>query len=68
LRWHDADPAVLRFERDGGFGCLVNFGPAPVALPDGSTVLLASVPLDDDGHVPGDAAVWYERRPVDGGA
>jgi hypothetical protein len=30
-----------------------------VAPPDGARVLLASGPLDDDGRVPADVAVWF---------
>jgi alpha-glucosidase len=39
---------------------ITNFGPEPVALPPGSTVLLASGPLIDDG-VPTDVTVWLTR-------
>ncbi|MDU0312407.1 glycoside hydrolase family 13 protein [Phycicoccus sp. M110.8] len=37
---------------------LANLGTEPVALPEGSTVLVASGPLTDDGLVPLDTTVW----------
>jgi alpha-glucosidase len=48
---------VLAFTRPGGFTCVVNTGGAPVALPPGR-VALSSVPLTEDGELPGDAAAW----------
>ena len=38
---------------------LVNLGPAPVALPAGARVLVASDELATDGAVPTDTAVWF---------
>ena len=64
LRWlADADSAAdsgtLHFARGDSFQCLVNLGDAPVTLPQGATVLLASNPLPGDGTtVPADTAVW----------
>ncbi|HVH23864.1 MAG TPA: alpha-amylase family glycosyl hydrolase [Pseudonocardia sp.] len=60
LRWRpECGPDVLSFDRGPGFGCLVNFGPDPTALPDGVRIVLASDPLDEDGRVPADVAVWF---------
>ena len=68
LIWVEAAPAVIAFRRPGmDLACVVNFGDAPVdrptALPDGAAVLLASAPLQADGLVPGDTAVWYGPVP-----
>ncbi|HVD27209.1 MAG TPA: DUF3459 domain-containing protein, partial [Mycobacteriales bacterium] len=38
---------------------LVNLGSAPVALPAGARVLVASAELAGDGAVPTDTAVWF---------
>jgi alpha-glucosidase len=57
--WLPSDEAVLAFER-GEFTCLVNFGPDPVALPPGSTLVLASGPLSD-GSLPADTAAWLHH-------
>ncbi len=62
LRWLDTPAGVLAFAGDDGFVCAVNFTAAePWPLPDDSTVLLASGPLDGD-HLPGDTAVWLATR------
>lgn len=52
----DAD--VLAFRRGDSFACVVNLGTAPVELPEHREVILSSAPLDPDGRLPGDAAVW----------
>jgi alpha-glucosidase len=57
LRWLDSDGDVLAFSRGADFVCLVNLGPEPAALPEGSSVLLASDDLVD-GRLPEDTAVW----------
>ncbi|MCU1616226.1 MAG: alpha amylase catalytic region [Frankiales bacterium] len=57
LRWLDSDGDVLAFSRGADFVCLVNLGPEPAALPEGSSVLLASDDLVD-GRLPQDTAVW----------
>ena len=55
--WHDEDnPEVLHFVRPGGWHCVTNFGPGPVALPEG-TVLLSSTKLVD-GQLPPDVTAW----------
>ncbi|MGH8862177.1 MAG: DUF3459 domain-containing protein, partial [Jatrophihabitantaceae bacterium] len=61
LSWLDTPPHVLAFTREPGFGALVNFGPEPAVLPRGASVLVASGPLDGDGRVPADVAVWFTR-------
>ena len=62
MRWIEhPDADVLAFERDPGFTCVVNFGSAPVELPANAGVAASSVPLDADGRLPGDAAVWLRR-------
>ncbi|MDF2092891.1 glycoside hydrolase family 13 protein [Knoellia sp. 3-2P3] len=45
---------------DGSTLVLANLGDAAVALPGGARVLVASGPLDADGRVPADTAVWAE--------
>ena len=59
LTWTPSGPGVVHVERPGGWVCLTNFGPDPVALPDGE-VLLTSGPLTD-GRVPADRTVWLRR-------
>jgi alpha-glucosidase len=62
LRWLPAPDGVLAFARKPGFACVTNLGEAPVALPAGARVLLASGPLDGDGRLPADTAAWLELR------
>ncbi len=60
LAWvEDAGTDVLAFTRDPGFGCWVNLGPEPVALPGGATVLLSSADLAD-GRLAQDSAAWLQ--------
>ncbi len=60
--WQDADDAsvlAFRIQAVGGMVLvLANLGTAPVALPAGTRVLLASGELDQAGRVPTDVAVW----------
>ncbi|MFI9122073.1 alpha-amylase family glycosyl hydrolase [Streptomyces bikiniensis] len=58
LTWLPAPDGVLAFTRPGGLTCVVNLAPEPVRLPAHDTVLLTSGPLDEDGRLPGDTAVW----------
>ncbi|MEU2431800.1 glycoside hydrolase family 13 protein [Streptomyces sp. NPDC007861] len=51
-------PGVLAFARPDGLVCVANLGPQPAGLPAYETVLLASGPLDEDGRLPRDTAVW----------
>ena len=48
LRWLPVGDKVLSFKRGDDFACLVNFGAVPAELPENSTVLLASGPLEPD--------------------
>ncbi|NEE02656.1 glycoside hydrolase family 13 protein [Phytoactinopolyspora halotolerans] len=57
--WDDSLGAdVLAFRREPGFTCVANLGAEPVALPAHDEVILASAPLNHDGTLPVDAAVW----------
>jgi alpha-glucosidase len=49
---------VVAFTRGARFACVVNLGTAPVPLPAGATVLLASGPVD--GEIGPDTAVWLD--------
>lgn len=49
---------VVAFTRGARFACVVNLGTAPVPLPAGATVLLASGPVDDE--IEPDTAVWLD--------
>jgi alpha-glucosidase len=57
ITWLPAGPDVLAFSRGDGFACVVNLSHAPVPLPDGSRLLLASGPLDGE-LLPADTAAW----------
>jgi len=56
---HSAD-SVLAFTRGDRFTCLVNFGPDPVDLPAGATVLIASSELEG-GALQHDSTVWLRQ-------
>jgi alpha-glucosidase len=60
MQWIDAGPDLIAFTRPGNFACYVNFG-APIALPVGSEVLLASSELID-GKIPTDTAIWLRVK------
>ncbi|MEU1468942.1 DUF3459 domain-containing protein [Streptomyces sp. NPDC005761] len=60
LVWADAGPDAVCFDR-GAFRCVVNLGEGALALPEGAEILLASGPLDGDGRLPRDTAVWLTR-------
>jgi alpha-glucosidase len=62
LRWLPAPESALAFARGDLFACFVNFGPAPVELPAGADVLIASDELEG-GALPQDTAVWL-RQPT----
>jgi alpha-glucosidase len=56
LEWLDTSQAdVLHFRPSGGWHVMTNFGPTPIPLPPGET-LLASEPID--GTLPGEATAW----------
>ncbi|MEY9908660.1 alpha-glucosidase [Catenulispora sp. MAP12-49] len=57
LEWITTPPDVLAFRR-GEVVCYANLSTAPVALPAGYRVLLASEVVDDDRVLPVDAAAW----------
>ncbi|MEU8602221.1 glycoside hydrolase family 13 protein [Streptomyces parvulus] len=58
LDWLPAPAGVLAFRRPGGLVCVVNLGAGPAELPAHRSLLLASGPLDGDGRLPADTAVW----------
>lgn len=58
LTWLPAPEGVLAFTRADGVRCVVNLGEDPVELPTPARLLLGSGPLDDDGRLPRDTAVW----------
>ncbi|HEY2521918.1 MAG TPA: glycoside hydrolase family 13 protein [Streptosporangiaceae bacterium] len=60
MQWLDGPDGTLFFSREPGFVFAANTGPAEVALPPHSKVLLASGPVED-GKLPPDTAVWLAR-------
>lgn len=58
LSWLPAPEGVLAFARTDGLRCVVNLADGPVELPEHSELLLNSGPLDADGFLPPDTAVW----------
>ena len=58
LAWLPGPDDVLRFDRPGGLETIVNLGSAPIELPSGRPLLLASEPLPESGELPPDVAVW----------
>jgi alpha-glucosidase len=58
LTWLPSAQDVLQFSRGLGFACAVNLSRAPIALPHGAEVILASGPLTPDGLLPSDTAAW----------
>jgi alpha-glucosidase len=64
LRWIPSSDTVLAFARGEDFLCLVNFGPDPVDLPDGVSVVLASSELEG-GALPYDSTVWLRQNSHD---
>ncbi|MFE4724078.1 DUF3459 domain-containing protein, partial [Streptomyces sp. NPDC056728] len=58
MRWLPSPPGVLALARGEGLVCVVNFADPAAALPPHSRLLLASGPLDDEGRLPRDTAVW----------
>jgi alpha-glucosidase len=68
LQWLDAASSgsdVVAFRSTGAdraeVTVLVNLGAAPVALPEGARVLVASGELTREGALPTDTAVWLTR-------
>jgi alpha-glucosidase len=60
MTWLPASDGVLAFDRADAVRCVVNLSATPAALPEHSTVLLASAPLPD-GLLPPDTAVWLKK-------
>jgi alpha-glucosidase len=60
LRWLEGPDSVLIFARGDRFVCLVNFGPEPVELPAGASVLISSNELEG-GLLPQDTTVWLRH-------
>jgi alpha-glucosidase len=60
LSWISAPDSVLAFTRGDHFTCLVNFGPDPIDLPAGASVLIASSELEG-GALPQDSTVWLRQ-------
>jgi alpha-glucosidase len=59
MRWRDAPPGVLTFERDAGLVVVVNVDGAAAELSDDRSVLLASGPLDGS-RLPPSTSVWLQ--------
>ncbi|WP_309067670.1 glycoside hydrolase family 13 protein [Microbacterium sp.] len=63
--WIDGFPASTLAFRSGAVTVVANAGSAPVPLPEGARVLVASAPLEEDGSgsfaLPRDTAVWLVR-------
>ncbi|HEY0718713.1 MAG TPA: alpha-amylase family glycosyl hydrolase, partial [Streptosporangiaceae bacterium] len=60
MQWLSGPDGTLIFSREPGFVFAANLGPAEVALPPHSRVLLASGPIGD-GKLPPDTAAWLAR-------
>lgn len=58
MAWIPSTAGVLAFTRGEPFACVVNLTNDSVDLPEHASVLLASAPLDSDGRLVSDAAVW----------
>jgi alpha-glucosidase len=57
LTWRDAPEGVLAFGREPGFVCVVNLSAETYRLPEHTSVLLASGPVED-GLLAPDHAAW----------
>ncbi|WP_406224142.1 DUF3459 domain-containing protein [Streptomyces canus] len=62
MTWIDTPTEVLAFHRDPGFVCVLNLSTEPYQLPDDTSVLLTSGPVEDGVLAP-DQAVWLSTRP-----
>ncbi|WP_328690522.1 glycoside hydrolase family 13 protein [Streptomyces phaeochromogenes] len=58
LQWLPSADGVLTFRRSPDLICVANLADSPAALPDHTEILLSSGPLDTDGRLPSDTAVW----------
>ncbi|MBE3074833.1 MAG: DUF3459 domain-containing protein, partial [Actinobacteria bacterium] len=68
MSWLEGYPAdVLALVNAPATGARVlvitNFGPSPVTVPPGTTMLVSSGPLTPSGTVPTDTTVWLTARP-----
>ncbi|MGZ9160257.1 MAG: glycoside hydrolase family 13 protein [Candidatus Limnocylindrales bacterium] len=61
MAWLPSAASVLHLRRPAGLEVVVNLASEPIELPSGSSVVLASSPVPDDGWLPGDTAVWLEQ-------
>ncbi|MGV9521703.1 glycoside hydrolase family 13 protein [Streptomyces griseus] len=61
MTWLPSEVGVLAFARTDGLVCVVNLLDRSVELPVHEEPLLASGPLDADGRLPSDTAVWLRR-------
>lgn len=61
MTWLPSEDGVLAFARTDGLVCVVNLLDRSVELPVHEEPLLASGPLDADGRLPSDTAVWLRR-------
>ena len=62
--WIGSPDDTLAFRRGDDFVVVVNFGRGPAPMPPGQ-VVLASGPLDGDGTLPANTAVWMrEEQPA----
>ncbi|MBC9727940.1 glycoside hydrolase family 13 protein [Streptomyces sp. TRM68367] len=57
MTWLDTPDGVLALTRSPGFLCAINLSTEPYRLPDHTSVLLASGPVEN-GLLPPDQAVW----------
>ncbi|MEI5520452.1 glycoside hydrolase family 13 protein [Streptomyces brasiliscabiei] len=62
MTWLDTPPGVLAFHRDPGLVCVVNLSTEPYRLPDHTSVLLSSGPVEDGVLAP-DQAIWLSTQP-----
>jgi alpha-glucosidase len=60
LRFIPSGEEVIAFARGDRFVCIVNFGPDPVPLPAGASVLISSNQLIG-GALPQDTTVWLRQ-------
>jgi len=60
MTWLDTPPDILAFHRDPGLVCVLNLSDEAYRLPDRTTVLLASGPVED-GLLEPDHAVWLKK-------
>jgi alpha-glucosidase len=65
LQWLTSSHDVLAFARGGRFICITNFSNAPIELPDGYSLLLASAETSG-GFLASDVSAWLrlERPPT----